>query len=193
MDKTGPTHTATGDPRIARTRKLVAHAVISLIQSKGVTAVTHQEVARAAAVGRATLYRHWPTVPELLYSALSEFQNPFDFPRSDSLENDILAGLQALSQRLQGPMAAALRVVLSTGGPTKHPATAFQDAGVHRFLECWNYHNPDKPASPGTAKLALTALAGPVFLRWLLSDTPLTDSELRRLVATSVRLLDDES
>lgn len=58
------------DPRVARTREVVLAAVAELMQSEGLDAVTHSRVAEASGVGRATLYRHWPDVGELLVDAV---------------------------------------------------------------------------------------------------------------------------
>lgn len=58
------------DPRITATRSRVLAAVSSLIESGGPSEVTHSSVARAAGVGRATVYRHWPRIDDLLADAI---------------------------------------------------------------------------------------------------------------------------
>ena len=64
----GPLH-AQGerlDPRVDRTRRAVMDAVGSLIANERIDSVSHQGVAEVSGVGRATLYRHWPTPADLL-------------------------------------------------------------------------------------------------------------------------------
>ena len=58
------------DPRITATRSRVLAAVSSLLESGGPSEVTHSSVARAAGVGRATVYRHWPRIDDLLADAI---------------------------------------------------------------------------------------------------------------------------
>lgn len=58
------------DPRILRTQMAVRDAVRRLIRESGFEAVTHQRVAQAAGVGRASVYRHWPDRADLLADAL---------------------------------------------------------------------------------------------------------------------------
>ncbi|HMV75140.1 MAG TPA: TetR/AcrR family transcriptional regulator, partial [Microthrixaceae bacterium] len=52
------------------TRSRVLAAVSSLLESGGPSEVTHSSVARAAKVGRATVYRHWPRIDDLLADAI---------------------------------------------------------------------------------------------------------------------------
>jgi AcrR family transcriptional regulator len=58
------------DPRVAATRSRVLSAVAALLESGGPSEVTHSSVARAAGVGRATVYRHWPRIDDLLADAI---------------------------------------------------------------------------------------------------------------------------
>lgn len=67
MSSTGETRP---DPRITATRSRVLAAVSTLLESGGPSEVTHSSVARAAKVGRATVYRHWPRIDDLLADAI---------------------------------------------------------------------------------------------------------------------------
>lgn len=58
------------DPRVTATRSRVLSAVAALLESGGPGEVTHSSVARAAGVGRATVYRHWPRIDDLLADAI---------------------------------------------------------------------------------------------------------------------------
>ena len=64
------------DPRVTRTRDAVREAVRSLVQRAGFEAVSHQQVAEEAGVGRATVYRHWPSRTDLLLEALADTDEP---------------------------------------------------------------------------------------------------------------------
>ncbi len=58
------------DPRVERTRRRVLDAVVTVLAEEGLDAVTHGRVAEVSGVGRATLYRHWPDTPSLLFDTL---------------------------------------------------------------------------------------------------------------------------
>jgi AcrR family transcriptional regulator len=73
------------DPRVDRTRRLVLDTVAQLIADEGVDSITHQRVADVSGVGRATLYRHWPTPADLLYEALADVEQPLLRPRDEPL------------------------------------------------------------------------------------------------------------
>jgi AcrR family transcriptional regulator len=53
------------DPRLAATRDLAMDAALSLLQEKGVLAVTHAAISAETGISRSTLYRHWPVVEKL--------------------------------------------------------------------------------------------------------------------------------
>lgn len=58
--------------RTMETSNKVREATIELLVEGGINAVTFQEVAKRAGVGRATLYRRWESVPVLVSFAVSE-------------------------------------------------------------------------------------------------------------------------
>lgn len=66
------TNTVRIDPRIKRTRQLLQHAFIELMQEKGFSAISIQEIAERATVNRATFYAHFETKYQLLDSLIRE-------------------------------------------------------------------------------------------------------------------------
>ncbi len=54
------------DRRVARTRRALHDALMTLILSKGFDALTVQDIAREADVGRSTFYAHYPSKEDLL-------------------------------------------------------------------------------------------------------------------------------
>src|SRR5581483_7919249 len=80
----------TDDPRVQRTRAAVLRATIELMAEGGPEAITHQVVARRAGVGRATLYRHWPSAEELVFAALAEIVSGWTFSSSGDLARAIV-------------------------------------------------------------------------------------------------------
>ncbi|WP_165423324.1 TetR/AcrR family transcriptional regulator [Ktedonosporobacter rubrisoli] len=63
------------DRRIQRTRQMLSEALFDLIAERGYDAVTVQDIAERANVGRATFYLHYRDKEELLAAILEDFVN----------------------------------------------------------------------------------------------------------------------
>ncbi len=83
------------DARIVRTRAVVLGAGAMLLFTEGWEAVTHLRVAEESGIGRATIYRHWPTVEDLLADVLLDCQSPLDpgEPTGD-LREDLISAVR---------------------------------------------------------------------------------------------------
>ncbi|MGL4340670.1 MAG: TetR/AcrR family transcriptional regulator [Rhodoglobus sp.] len=93
------------DPRVARTRERVLTASRELFLNQGLESLSHLSVARASGVGRKTIYRHWPTIDELIHDVLDSTNLP-QAQRVGAVRVDLLAHLEALRQALiDGPLA----------------------------------------------------------------------------------------
>ncbi|SDS69208.1 TetR/AcrR family transcriptional regulator [Actinoplanes derwentensis] len=83
------------DPRFLRSREAILHAARDLLLERGPAAVTHVQVAERAAVGRATVYRHWPRAELLLMEAMATVPMPFfsdpTVPTRDWLRRELTA------------------------------------------------------------------------------------------------------
>lgn len=83
------------DPRYLRSREAIKAAVRTILIEEGPGAISHQRVAEVAGVGRATVYRHWASTDEMVFSLVAE--NPF----------------RLLSPTLEGPLDQRLGAWLS--------------------------------------------------------------------------------
>jgi AcrR family transcriptional regulator len=110
------------DPRVDRTRRLVLDTVAQLIASEGVDSITHQRVAEVSGVGRATLYRHWPTSADLLYEALADAEQPLLRPRDEPLLAWLRSELRHAASEMRSPTAIQFVSVLI--GRADHDAGA---------------------------------------------------------------------
>lgn len=110
------------DPRVDRTRRAVLDAVVMLITDEGTGSVTHQRVAEVSGVGRATLYRHWPTAAELLYDVLEDAEQPLLRPRDEPLIPWLRTELRRAAVELATPTAVQFLSVLI--GRADHDASA---------------------------------------------------------------------
>lgn len=60
------------DPRIIRTRHLLANALMTLIERKGYEAITITDIAQEATLNRSTFYMHYRDKDELMQSIIAQ-------------------------------------------------------------------------------------------------------------------------
>jgi len=84
---------APGRPRDGRVDALVLETALNLLAEVGPTGLSVEEVATRAGVGKATIYRRWPTKDDLVVASLGALVPalPDDIP-----EGSVRAGLLAL-------------------------------------------------------------------------------------------------
>jgi AcrR family transcriptional regulator len=122
------------DPRLVRSREAIVAAATALLTESGLEAVTHQAVATRAGVGRATVYRHWPSLLDLRLAALEAGMPPLP-PTPEHLRvvsgNDpraeLIHCLSELAERWDDEQAGA--VLAAILGGSRH------DEGIRRLRE----------------------------------------------------------
>lgn len=179
------------DPRIDRTRRAVIEAVGALLADEGAASITHQRVAEVSGVGRATLYRHWPTAAEMLYDVLTEVDRnllrPGEGPLVDWLRHELVFAANEIGQPTSIQFIAILvgRAELDTGAAalrqeivdeqTRHLAGAL--ARAHAAGEIVDL--PD-------ARVLLAQLLGPILFRVLVAGEPADEAFVDTLIAHAV-------
>lgn len=103
-----------------RTSELVADcrtAVIAEVIHTGLGRLSIDGVARRAGVAKTSLYRHWPSVEELLLDALHH-AHPVEVPTAGggSLRADLLRSLEQLVRWLSSPAGQASAAILTERG-----------------------------------------------------------------------------
>jgi AcrR family transcriptional regulator len=175
------------DPRVARTRAAVLAAVRDLVRTAGIEAVTHQQVAEAAGVGRATVYRHWPDRTQLLVDALAGVA-----PTARNGDADLAGDLTAELARLQGilndsPFVPEVAALVSRAewepelSALKQRLMAEGTAGLRRAIEAGVARGELAGVTDADATVAM--LAGPLFFQRLLAGRPITDELVAGIVA----------
>jgi AcrR family transcriptional regulator len=89
-------------------------AVLAEVAETGLGRLAVEGVARRAGVAKTSIYRHWPSVEELLLDALSH-AHPVEVasPGGGNLRSDLLHSLEQLASWLGGPIAPAVAAILS--------------------------------------------------------------------------------
>ena len=117
------------DARVARTRHAVLDAGATLLFTDGWDAVTHLRVAEESGVGRATIYRHWPTVEDLLADVLLDCQAPLvaDEPTGD-LRRDLISAVRVFVEPLHTSKLGEVLVAAIDRSPSDPRIQAMHDA-----------------------------------------------------------------
>jgi AcrR family transcriptional regulator len=179
------------DPRVVRTRQAVREAVRSLVQRAGFEAVSHQQVAAEAGIGRATVYRHWPSRTDLLLDALTEVQAPRSWRSSGDLGVDLARELGRLQRTLSGsPLVPELVALIGRAEwdaelrETEARLLASGTAGLRRALEAAIERR--ELHADHDLDTTIARLAGPLFYRRVLAHAPLDDAFVASIVAAFI-------
>jgi AcrR family transcriptional regulator len=148
-----------------------------------------EEVAARAGVGKATVYRRWPSRGALALDAfMAEFRSQLTLPNTGTLRGDLLAALRAWSRAVTktraGRMLAGLiaeaqrdpKLALAWRERVFEPLRAQHKALVERAVR-----RGEIP--PGTdADVVLDLVFGAAYHRLLQGHLPLTDRFARQVV-----------
>ena len=108
----------TGDPRPARSRARLLDAATALLRSGGPGAVTIDAVTRSANVARATLYRHFPSVNDLLGAAFMSLLQPAPMPPAEgSVRDQLIAVVVGWAESIAEVPAVLTAMTWLASGP----------------------------------------------------------------------------
>jgi AcrR family transcriptional regulator len=100
--------------RNERVRQSVAHAVLDLL-SAGETHMTVAEIAEQAGVHRATVYRRWPSVGDLLREALTVHTATLRIRDTGHWERDLRRLVDDLARFFSDPAELAMNTAMAGG------------------------------------------------------------------------------
>ena len=176
--------------RAARVRGAVLAATAELLDEVGYDSTTYDEVAGRAGVHKTTVYRRWPTKPELVADALDlHSEQHVPVPDTGSLSGDLAALAAAVAANISSPGGArrSISIVAAAAHSEELAAT------VHQFMsrrvaltEAIVTRAIDRDESPaGTdPRTLIEAVVGPIWFRLLLTGEPVDEAFLQPLVAT---------
>lgn len=177
-----------GDPRVARSRRVIMDATIELLVERGVEATTVEAIAERSGAAKTTIYRHWPGKEAVLRAAIESIIPVAKAPDTGSLRGDLtffahdLAGILTTS-----PTSALIPVLISAAerdDELAHLLAAFT-AGRRMPIHAAVARATERGETAADPELIAGLLLGPLFYRRLLSRTPL-EPEFVEQVATAV-------
>jgi AcrR family transcriptional regulator len=104
---------ARGRPRSQEADRAILTATVDLLAERGLAAMSIEEVAARAGVGKTTIYRRWPSKGLLALDAfVDSFRQEQPLPDTGTLRGDLLSALhawvRAVTQTAMGPMLTGL-------------------------------------------------------------------------------------
>lgn len=168
-------------------------AVYALLQEKSVRDLTMEEVAKAAKVGKPTLYKWWPTKATLVLAMLCErMALDLDKPTDLSAEESLFFRVRRLIDAYNGPFGKIVAGVIAEG--QSEPAV------IQEFLNRWieprrNAALADLERGKASGELRPDAepelindaIFGAIYYRLLLRPGPLTQRFGEELVEQILR------
>ncbi|MBT8239916.1 MAG: TetR/AcrR family transcriptional regulator [Acidimicrobiia bacterium] len=167
--------------RAARVRSSVLTAVAELLNEIGYDNMSIEQVADRAGVHPTTVYRRWPTKPELVFDAVSvESEEVIPIPDTGTLEGDLRVLARAVVANIgsEGGTRRS-RSLVAAASTSDQLAERMQAFWAHRFglttaiiERAIDRHE----LSPGTdPNLIIETLIGPLWVRVLLTGEPVTN------------------
>ena len=201
MSKTpaGPTEVATtgapsgprgaGRPRSAEADVAILEAASAILAERGLAGMSMEEVAARAGVGKATVYRRWPSRGALALDAfMSEFRSQLPLPDTGTLRGDLFDALRAWSRAVNKTRAGGMLAGLIAEAQRDPLLAAAWRQRVFDPLRAQHKGLVERAArrgeiAPGTdADVVLDLVFGAAYHRLLHGHLPLDDRFARQVV-----------
>ena len=179
---------APGRPRSAAAHQAILDATIELLSEVGFAATTVEAVAARAGVGKATVYRRWPSKVPLVIEALdARAIEQVPLPHTGNVRDDLTEFLVGLVETMTGPDGRLVAPLLAEISRNPELAEAFR-----RDLVAPRRVVAEEIVREGIARgelradldvdLALDAPVGIVFQRLLISGEVVDKELVARIV-----------
>jgi AcrR family transcriptional regulator len=181
MSRTLSSVPTTGRRRSNASREAILAATHALLEELGYEKLSIEGIAARAAVGKATIYRWWPSKGALAMEAFLDAVAPaITFPETQSARADLLVQIRKVAKAYRGKTGQIVREMIALGQfdaetrrvfiegylePRRHAAKQVIQRGVAQG-EFRRSIDPD---------VAVDALYGPIFHRMLTTHAPIDD------------------
>jgi AcrR family transcriptional regulator len=176
-----------GRPRSIECDQAIVDATLIEYARHGLDGLSVDAVAARAGVGKATIYRRYPSKVDLVVAVARSICNTSPKPDLGSLRADITATLENLRQTLDDPVVGAVKrmLVVDSARDDELAATHRELVRERREATLSIFRRAiDRGELPPDLDLefAADALHSPVFYRHLLMHERVTDEYIERVV-----------
>lgn len=182
----GPARPKRGRPRDAQADQAILQATIAILSEVGFNQLSIEAVAARAGVGKPTIYRRWPSKPELVLDAVQRLAPPF--PAADT--GDPLTDLRQIVPELiagltSSPVARATLALSNDAEMARRVGEEYlapRRAGIagilHRAIAAGELR------ADIDVEMAIDMMVGTAIYRWLVTAEPVDADTGRRIVDT---------
>jgi AcrR family transcriptional regulator len=185
--------TTLGRPRSEESRQGILEAAYELLKTKGFRSIGSHEIAKAAGVSSATLYRWWTSKEEILFDACFEHMRPILAVSSagSGLSRLRRYALRATEFLRSEDGAVMARLLIGIRDDTRlhqmflqrymMPRRQIQRQIIEEAIASGELKRTTDP------ELLIDALNGPLFFRWLQGHAPLDKRFAERIFENAIR------
>jgi AcrR family transcriptional regulator len=178
-----------GRPRSAEADRAILTATLDLLAERGLDAMSIEEVAARAGVGKATIYRRWSSKGLLALDAfVASFQAQQPLPDTGTLRGDLIAALTLWVRAVtRTPMGRMLTGLIAEAQHDHELRAAWRDRMLeplrvqHRIMLDRAVARGEIPATTDQ-EVVLDLFFGAAQHRLLLGHLPLTDDFIHTVV-----------
>jgi AcrR family transcriptional regulator len=178
-----------GRPRSQEADRAILNATVELLADRGLAAMSIEEVAARAGVGKTTIYRRWPSKGLLALDAfVTSFREEQPLPDTGTLRGDLLSALTAWVRAVtQTPMGTMLTSLIAEAQHDPELRGAWRDRVIeplrrqHRIMLERAVARGEIPESVD-AEVVLDLFFGAAEHRLLLGHLPMTDAFIGTVV-----------
>ncbi len=186
-----------GRPPSEKTEQAILRATAQLLAERGLAAMTIEEVAARAHVGKASIYRRWPSKGTLAFDAfVAEFLEHQPLPDTGSLGNDLTELLRGFVRTVRQPATGrTLRGLIAEVQRDPELASTWRERFVgpvrwRHLVVLLRAVDRGELAPEANTALLLDLLYGPAYHRLLHGHLPLDDAFVQDLVAAIMAVIE---
>jgi len=177
-----------GRPRSENARQAILRSTLKLLRKAGFDQLSIEAIAADAGVGKATVYRWWPSKGALVVDAFaSSTQDELHFPDSGSVYRDVCQQLNQWLGVLRSPRGGIVRAIIGAGQFDPDLLLEFRKRLLRPRRE-EAYETLRRGITRGELPadldldLALDMLYGAIYMRFLIRHDELTEEYVREVL-----------
>jgi AcrR family transcriptional regulator len=186
---TSPEPKRRGRQRSEESEEAILSAITELLKDKPLRDISIEEIARKAGVGKATIYKWWPSKAYIAFDAFSrKLKEMVPIRDTGSAERDFKEQLRALFAFFDTPAGLVLRHFLAEGQVDGEFASLFRDRFIKPRRETIGVIF-DRAVERGQIRrgldreVVLDLIYGPGFYRMLIRQEPLGQKKIDEMIS----------
>lgn len=175
-----------GRPRDPAADEAIIAAVFDVIAEAGFAGFSVEAVAARARVGKATIYRRWPTREELVIAAARRMADDDQLPDTGTLRGDLIAWYwsrhRAKDHQSDGRLMGQVIVEASVNPELKRLMRTFLVERRHAITEIFDRARRRGECGPVDPAVVLDLISGALIHRALFDDAKLRRADIETFV-----------